>query len=172
MKISKLAAMLCLVAMMAATASPVMAKGGRMGGGRMGGPSIMRTAPKTAPRQAETPSRDTTRPANGAAGQNAGRTIDQGIDPSEYGRRGGRTQGSAGGQNQANGTQNQFAGTGRGFFGGFSLWPWLWFAGHGSAAADEGKEAPQAEESGEDASSSFGQWWDSLVQSLRALFGL
>ncbi len=179
MKINKIIVVLCLSAMVGTVVSPVLAKGGRMGGGRLGGPSITRTTPHITPRQTEKAPRESVRPANEAAGQNAGRSIDQGVDPADYGRRSTRTEGTAdaarqaGGQNQTGATRNQLTGSGGGFFGGFSFWPWLWFAGHGRAAADDGQEPAEAQDSGEEGLSDWlGQWWDGMMQSLRALFGM
>lgn len=177
MKYAKAAAALCLIAALTA-AAPAMAKGGRAGGGRMMSPSITRTAPRPA---------QPARPAQpqGADRQQTARPIDQGYDPKDYGRRNAGTgqaadnstrpqQNNGNNANQQNGTtRNNFTGGGGGFFSGFSLWPWLWFAGHGSSAASDGTDTADAESGGEESfTAMIGRWWDSVVQFFQSLFEL
>lgn len=166
MNSKKIAAVFCLAAALTAIASPVLAARGGRGGGRVGGsPSITRTAPAR-------PSQQTDR----SAGRQSSQPIDQGIDPKDYGRRNAgkenTTAGTAGntaGQTQNPAVQNRFTGGGiGGFFNGFSLWPWLWFSGHNSAAASDGDEGNEPEL--ESFSEMLGRWWDNVLEFFRSLF--
>ncbi|GEM_PF-3270887 len=174
----KIAAALCLAAALLAVA-PALARGGRAGG-RMGGASITRTAPRAVPSPARPAQQARPQQPAGNAGQAgqraADRPIDQGIDPKDYGKRStSGNAGSAGGSTQRPGqtapAQNNFTGGGGGFFNGFSLWPWLWFAGHGSSGASDGTDNAEAEEQEpESLSVMLGRWWDNVISFFQSLF--
>lgn len=180
MKSCKIAAALCLAAALLAV-SPALAKGGRAGGGRMGGASITRTAPRAVPSPAHPSQQARPQQPAGNAGERAqrpaDRPIDQGIDPKDYGKRGAAAgnAGNTGSSTQRPGgtapAQNNFTGGGGGFFNGFSLWPWLWFAGSSSSAASDGADASEAEtEEPKSLSAMLGRWWDSVIAFFQSLF--
>lgn len=98
------------------------------------------------------------------------RDIDQGIDPKDYGKRNtGNTAAGTGTAQNSGAVKNNFSGGTGGFFSGFSLWPWLWFSGHSTAAASDGDKA-EAEET-ESFSAMLGRWYDSVISFFKALLG-
>lgn len=57
---------------------------------------------------------------------------------------------------------------GGGFFNGFSLWPWMWFAGHNSSSAngEDNKEPPQEESFGD----MLARWEQNVDQFFLSIF--
>lgn len=168
----KIVAALCLAAALLAV-SPALARGGRAGG-RMGGASITRTAPRAVPSPARPAQQARPQQPAGNAGQAgqraADRPIDQGIDPKDYGKRNtGSTAAGTGTAQNSGAVKNNFSGGTGGFFSGFSLWPWLWFSGHSTAAASDGDKA-EAEET-ESFSAMLGRWYDSVISFFKTLLG-
>lgn len=149
-------------------AGPALAKGGRGGGGgRIGAPSITRQAPPAAPRQAA-PSREAAGNGTGSAQKS---NIDQGIDPKDYGKRGGNAGSTANpGTAAPQNTRSGFFGGGSFFPSGFSIWPWLWFSGHNTASADDGKEGDKPQP--ESFSDMMARWWNELITAFKSLFGM
>lgn len=161
------AALAVLILMSAA--GPALAKGGRGGGGgRMGGPSITRQAPQpsAAPRRAA-PSGE-----KAGTGSTQKSNIDQGIDPKDYGKRGGNVGSAAAnpGSPAPQNTQSGFFGGGSFFPSGFSIWPWLWFSGHNTASADDGKEGDKPQS--ESFSDMMSRWWNEFLTAFKSLLGL
>lgn len=155
-------------------AAPVMAKGGARGGARISRPpSVTRQAPAR-PAEANSAARTGQKQNTDAGAAEKNSRIDQGIDPSDYGKRNaGKSAGAAVafGAAAASGTQSNFTGGGS-FFNGFSIWPWLWFAGHGSSSAEgeAAAEEPAAQQE-ESFTEMIARWWADLTGFFASVFG-
>lgn len=164
-KIYKITAV-CLI--LTAMAAPGLTKGGRGGGSFGGRPSFSRQAVSRPAQQAPRPQQNRT--AEAPERTETKRDIDQGIDPKDYGKRNtGSTAAGTGTAQNSGAVKNNFSGGTGGFFSGFSLWPWLWFSGHSTAAASDGDKA-EAEET-ESFSAMLGRWYDSVISFFKTLLG-
>ncbi len=115
--------------------------GGARGGGRGGSPSISRPAGNPGSQKIDISGISKEKrmaPAQNGAGTGAGNSA--GASQGQQGTAAGN------GSSAPANTRSGFFGGG-GFFNGFSLWPWMWFAGHNSSSANTGEnQEPQKEE--------------------------
>lgn len=151
---------LVLVALLLAMPADA-AKGGARGGGiggRRGSPSI--TRPVGNPGSQKIDISGISKEKRMAAPQNGAGTI-SGTSQGQQGTAAGN------GASSPTNTRSGFFGGG-GFFNGFSLWPWMWFAGHSSSSAneEENKELPQKETFGD----MLAQWEQNVDQFFLSIF--
>ena len=143
-ELALLAAALVILAMPVDAARGGGARGGGMGG-RGGSPSISRPAGNPGSQKIDMSgiSREKRAPSQGQNGSASGAAGGENRTGAAAGQ-GSAAPGSAA-PAPAN-TRSGFFGGG-GFFNGFSLWPWMWFAGHSASSADGGESSSPQEES-------------------------